>query len=290
MSYENLSSKVPIPSYLFAIAAGDFKYQSLTDNIGFYADNNQSLEKALKSLKESSKYFLELKNILGESPWAKQDFLLVPNITNIVGMENPMLIYISEEVLDNGANYIAAHELAHMWTGNIVTQKGWDDLWINEAWSTYFEDRLLEAIHGKRYSDINASKTYQDLIDAERERLSKPYDNSQLTRMHKTNTENIHPRKLIDFSVYPKGSSMLRHIEKIIGRENFDIFARNYLSDFKYIPVDSDMFIEYASKKLIEINPKINWNSYFRDWIFNAGMKPNVRVYNLPEVPIPATY
>lgn len=288
MSYKNLkSTKVPIPSYLFAIAAGDLKYKKLSDSIGFYADNEQSLDDTLINLKDTTKYFAELTRLFGESPWSKQDFLFIPAQNGFVGMENPMLIYISEEILDK--RYIAAHELAHMWTGNIATNKDWNALWVNEVWSTYFEDRLLEAIHGKEFSDANARKTYEDLIDAERERLEKPFYelSSQPTRMHKINAEHINPINLIDFSVYPKGTSMLRHIEKIIGRPKFDIYAQNYFKDFRYIPVSSDMFIEYSVKKLSAIRPEINWKSYLHDWIFNAGMTPHVKSYNMPEVPIP---
>ena len=291
MSYENLQSVLaPIPSYLFAIAAGNFIYRNLSDTIGFYADNKQSLDDAMSGLKDTPKYFAELKRLLGDTPWPSQNFLFLSPPQDFAGMENPMLIYFNEKLLDkNGSsNYIAAHELAHMWTGNIVTNKEWNDFWINEAWSTYFEDRLLEAIHGKEYSDANARITYQDLIDGEKKRLASAYElPSQPTRMHKANAESTHPSELIDFSIYPKGSSMLRHIEKIITREQFDTYAQNYVKDFRFIPITTDMFIKYSVEKLGAIRPEIKWKAYLRDWIYNPGMKPNASFYNTPEIPIP---
>ncbi len=278
MIYKNLTStKAPIPSYLFVIAAGDFSFREMDKVIGVYADNKQSLEDAMQGLKDAPKYFARLKSVLGDAPWPRQDFLIVPGLDGIDGMENPMLIYFNEDLVDRAgtSRYIAAHELAHMWTSNLATIKEWSSLWINEGLPTYFEDRLLEEVHGKAVGEANARKSYQDLLDAESERLKNPSNNlTQLTCMQKVDNGATHPMDLVDFAVYPKASSMFHHIEKIISRDTFDKFIREYLKDFRYVPVTVDAFINYGVKKLGEIYPQLDWASYLRKWIFEPGLKP----------------
>ena len=276
MKYENLNSTVPIPSYLFVIAAGRFLYAEQDNTIGYYADNQKTLDDALKGFKHVPQYFAELKKIFGDNPWQQQEFLFLPAMFGFGGMENPRLIYINEGLVEEtgASSYVMAHELAHMWTGNVVTNEKWNGFWINEGPTTYAEGRVLAAVHGKSFGDGNLFEAYQELIAADKERLENPQASSQPTRLHKYKTKLVSPEDLMDFSVYSKGATMLRNIEKLIGREKIDEFLRMYINAFKFKPITSKLFVEYSVKNLSLIKSDIDWNSYLRAWIFEPGIHP----------------
>jgi leukotriene-A4 hydrolase len=291
MRYEHLSCrKIPIPSYLFALAAGHFVYAQLSDTIGFYADTRESLDKALVGSKDADRFFATLTEILGPSPWPHQNFLLIPSVINFGGMENPMLIYLNEDLMDErgSMSYILAHELAHMWTGNLVTQQGWDALWLNESWSTYYEDRVLEAVYGKEFANDNAVITFQDLLDGEQTRMASQKEPiSQPTRMQKQKAKNINPNNFIDFSIYAKGTSMLRTIEDLIGRKRFDRYSQDYLANFHLRPINSKKFIDFSVAKLKALRADIDWPLFFHEWIYKPGLHPNTRSIKIAAVNLP---
>lgn len=290
MHYGNLTStKAPIPSYLFVLAAGFFKYKSQDESIGYYADNDQSLDAAMAGFGAVPRYFAELKKLLGPNPWQQQDFLFLPAMFGFGGMENPMAIYINEGIVEpsGASSYVMAHELAHMWTGNVVTNEDWSDFWLNEGWTSYYEDRILEAVHGSQFGNGNNYERHLELIAAEEDRLAQGEVElpSQPTRLHKLNAESIHPDELSEISVYSKGALLLHTIERLVGRSSFDSYASNYIKDFSFKPITSALFVEYSAAKLRALRSDIDWEAYLKAWIFEAGMYPAVETFGEPAIP-----
>jgi leukotriene-A4 hydrolase len=277
MVYKNLRSDVPIPSYLFVLAAGRFKYQSQGDRIGYYADTDKTLEDALVGFKNAPRYLEQLEKYLGDCKWHRQDFLFLPAMFGFGGMENPGLIYINEGLVEKtgASSYVIAHEFTHMKTGNEVTNNGWKGFWLNEGWTTYYEQRLLADIHGKDFGQGAEYEEYLELLAAEKERLAHANEpEHQPTRLHKINTKKLHPDDITEFSVYPKGANFLKNIEVIISREKFDIYARNYINHFSLKPIDAKMFVDFSTDELTKLHPGFDWNRFLKAWIYEPGLHP----------------
>ena len=288
MIYRGLESKVPIPSYLFVLAAGRIEYEQLDPKVGFYADNKETINDALAGFKNATRYLEQLEHYLGTCKWARQDFLFLPAMFGFGGMENPGLIYINEGLVEKtGASaYVIAHELAHMKTGNEVTNKDWKAFWLNEGWTTYYEQRLLGDVHGPEFREGAEYEEYLELIAKEHERLAAGAQeiDGQPTRLHKFDTKNIHPDELLEFSVYPKGANFLKNIEVVIGLDKFDLFAKNYIKDFSLRPINSKLFAKYAEDKLTELHPNFNWKVFLHEWIYEPGLHPEATKIGVKEI------
>lgn len=281
MSYMGLISDVPIPSYLFTFAAGRFLYRQQDEKIGYYADNEKTLNDALQGFVNVPRYFDFLTEKLGDNPWKTQDFLFVPPMFGYGGMEIPQLILINAALVEKtgASGYVMAHELAHMWTGNVVTNKKWNGFWLNEGWTTYWELRALRHVHGEAFARGAAFENYEELIAYNHERLNNldKLALSKLTILHKKGLKNNHPEDLMDFSVYPKGSMMLDTIEAIIGTKDFDIYARKYIDAFRFKPIDTESFMKFSINHLASLCFSQNeWREFFKLWIYEAGEFPSI--------------
>lgn len=293
MNYENLISDVAIPSYLFTFAAGRFMYRKQDDKIGYYADNEKTLDDALKGFVNVPRYFEFLNEKLGDNPWKTQDFLFVPPMFGYGGMEIPQLILINAALVEptGASGYVMAHELAHMWTGNVVTNRKWNGFWLNEAWTTYWELRALRHVHKEAFARGAAFENHEELIAYNHERLNN-LDNlakSKLTTLHKKGLKHNHPEDLMDFSVYPKGSMMLHTIEVIIGTDAFDSYARAYIDAFRFKPIDTESFIDFSVQHLASVAFSQNeWREFFDAWIFHPGEYPKLDHPTLGRVQLPS--
>src|SRR5207247_8575957 len=80
-------------------------------------------------------------------------------------MENSRLTFCTPTILarDRSLVSLVAHELAHSWSGNLVTNATWNDFWMNEGFTVYFENRIMEALYGKDFSDMQSLLGLEDL-------------------------------------------------------------------------------------------------------------------------------
>jgi aminopeptidase N len=190
-------------------------------------------------------------------------------------MENPTVTFATPTVLagDRSLVSLVAHELAHSWSGNLVTNSTWDDFWLNEGFTTYIESRIMEELRGKNYADMLKQLGRQDLEEAVKAAGAQSPD----TRLHIDLTGRDPDEGTSDVA-YEKGSAFLQTVESVVGRERLDKFLRGYFDHFSFQPMSSDRMVAYMKQQLLtpEEAQKIN----LQQWIYEPGVPSNVPAVN----------
>ena len=262
--------KQKIPSYLIALAVGDMTYIPLGDNCGVYAE--KELESACEyEFHDLPKMIKAASNLYGDYKWEQYDIVMLPFSFPFGGMENPRLTFANPTLLtgDRSSTSVIAHELAHSWSGNLVTNSTWDDFWLNEGFTVYFENRIMEELYGKSEADILATIEYQDLVVAleEIENSEHPED-TQL----KLQLKDRSPDEGMTDIAYVKGAFFLRTLEKAVSREKLDEFLKAYFNDHSFQSITTEVFVNDLNTKLLEPN-SIEFNT--EEWIYKQGMPEN---------------
>lgn len=262
--------KKAIPSYLISLAVGDLVYHSFSKNSGFYCEP-QLLKACSKEFDELPKMISAAEKLYGKYQWEQYDLLVLPYSFPFGGMENPMLTFVNPTIIagDKSLVSVVAHELAHSWSGNLVTNRTWNDFWLNEGFTVYFEERIMEEMYGKEVSDILASIEQYDLEnEIERINTSKfPNDSRLFLELKKRN-----PDEAMTAIAYVKGAFFLKTLEQKVGRQRFDNFLNAYFKNFAFKTVNSKIFVDFLEKNLLQPN-KIKFN--YTEWIYEKGIPSN---------------
>ena len=266
--------KQPISSYLLALAAGDLTFKPISERAGVYAEK-ALVEKAAWEFADLEKMIAGAEELYGAYQWERYDVLVLPPSFPFGGMENPRLTFATPTILagDRSLTSLIAHELAHSWSGNLVTNATWNDFWLNEGFTVYFETRIMEKLYGVDYAEMLASLNLQDLHDEIASLREK--DQYADTRLL-LNLDNRNPDEGVTSIAYNKGYYFLRSIEEKHGRENFDKFLKDYFSDNAFGSMDTDTFQDYItgyyqSRFDINLEP-----STFDQWIRTEGLPDKV--------------
>ncbi|MEX2231966.1 MAG: M1 family metallopeptidase [Cyclobacteriaceae bacterium] len=270
--------KQPISSYLLALAVGDVTFKSISERSGVYAESSL-VEKAAWEFADLEKMIAGAEELYGPYQWERYDVLVLPPSFPFGGMENPRLTFATPTVMagDRSLTSLIAHELAHSWSGNLVTNATWNDFWLNEGFTVYFETRIMEKLYGRDYAEMLASLNFQDLHDEVESLIEK--GQSADTRL-KLNLEDRNPDEGVTSIAYNKGYFFLRSIEEKHGREKFDAFLKNYFSENAFSSIDTEAFKTfiknyYQSKFRISLD-----ETSFTSWIETEGLPESVRKPN----------
>ena len=258
--------KQPIPTYLIALAAGDIEYRAIGKRTGVYSEPSM-IEKASSELVDVEKMLNAAEKLYGQYKWEKYDVIVLPPSFPFGGMENPRLTFATPTILagDRSLTSLIAHEMAHSWSGNLVTNATWDDFWLNEGFTVYFERRIMEELYGKEYTDMLAMLGYQDLLNE----ISGL--NAEDTKL-KLNLCKRNPDDGMTEIAYEKGAFFLRTLEEAAGREKFDVFLKEYFSRHQFQTMTTEKFVEYLNAELVtKYNLAINVN----EWIYEQGLPKN---------------
>ena len=261
--------KQSIPPYLIALAVGNLAFKAIDDRTGVYAEPSM-LPSCADELIDMGKMVDAAEELYGEYDWERFDVIVLPPSFPFGGMENPRLTFATPTIIagDKSLTALIAHELAHSWSGNLVTNATWDDFWLNEGFTVYFERRIMEALYGKDYVEMLALLGFQSL-----ERDLKALD-SNLQRL-KLKLKGLHPDEGMSEIAYEKGYFFLRLIEETVGRDKFDVFLKNYFNDHKFQTIITEYFIGYLKDNLlIPSGSKINID----EWVYSAGLPENCPV------------
>ncbi len=263
----------PIPPYLIAIAVGDITFQSLGKRTGVYTEPSM-LKKSAFELSDTEKMVIATEKIYGKYAWGRYDLLVLPPSFPFGGMENPCLTFATPTILagDKSLVSLVAHELAHSWSGNLVTNATWRDFWLNEGFTTYLERRIIEEVYGVKRREMEATLGKQSLIDEMKETAER----DQI--MH-VNLDGRDPDEGFTGIPYEKGALFLRLLEEKYGRPKFDNFVRGYFAAHRFQSITTETFKEYLWKNLLE-NPNSEMPSYISredvdEWIEQAGLPAN---------------
>lgn len=262
--------KQKIPAYLIALAVGDMKYTSLGDNCGVYSEPEltQACEYEFADL---SKMISTAESIYGKYRWDQYDLVVLPYSFPFGGMENPRLTFANPTILagDRSMTSVIAHELAHSWSGNLVTNATWNDFWLNEGFTVYFENRIMQDLYGKEAADILALIEFQDLLaEIDRMKTSEHPEDSKL----KLELDARSPDDGMTDIAYIKGAFFLRTLEETVGREKFDSFLKGYFDAFAFKTITTEEFIKYLKKNLLDPN-SVTFN--VDEWIYKPGLPDN---------------
>ena len=263
-----------IPAYLLALAVGDIEFQSLGPRSGVYAEP-ELIEESAYEFAEIEEMISIAEDLYGPYRWERYDLIVLPPSFPFGGMENPRLTFATPTILagDRSLTSLVAHELAHSWSGNLVTNATWEDFWLNEGFTVYFENRIMEKLNGRDYSEMLALLSLQDL-KAEVEEMTA---NGMAGDTHlKLNLTNRNPDDGVTTIAYEKGYYFLRWLEETAGRDQWDKFLKKYFEENAFRSMTTEHFLKYLKKNLIEKQHINLYQEDLEEWIYQGGLPANL--------------
>jgi leukotriene-A4 hydrolase len=262
--------KQAIPSYLMALAVGDIEYRSMGPNTAVYATPDL-IEAAAWEFAETEDMLVAAEALYGDYVWDRYDLLILPAAFPFGGMENPRLTFATPTIIagDRSLTSLVAHELAHSWSGNLVTNSTWDDFWLNEGFTVYFEQRIMEAVYGRDISEMLAQLSYQGLVKEVDEIMDKNPNDTHL----KLHLKDRDPDDGMSAIAYDKGYFFLRMLEENVGRSTFDAFLKDYFTSNAFSVMDTEQFVAHLKENLLDETAYKALR--IDDWIYGAGLPEN---------------
>ncbi|SFO95331.1 M1 family metallopeptidase [Qipengyuania nanhaisediminis] len=257
----------PVPPYLIAIAAGDIDFRAIGPRTGVWAEPSV-LPRAYAEVGDTEEMVVAAEELYGEYRWGRYDMIVLPPAFPYGGMENPVMTFLTPTFIagDRSNNGLVAHELAHSWSGNLVTNAVWGDSWLNEGVTTYFENRIVEAVYGKKRAEQEAALMYANIQEV----LSEVGNDAPGTAL---STDGGY--ELGSAIAYDKGAFFLRTVERIVGRERFDAWLQQWFDNHAFQPATSEMFYNDMMQNLVASEQEAK-ALMLRDWIFAPGLPSNV--------------
>lgn len=264
----------PISSYLLALTVGDLAFASTGRNSGVYAEPAM-LEKSVWELNSMQSMIDSAEKLYGPYAWERYDVVILPPSFPFGGMENPRLTFATPTIIAGDRSLVAliAHELAHSWSGNLVTNETWNDFWLNEGFTVYFEQRIMEKIFGKPYEEM-LTKLGMGELEATLKNLINE-GNSEDTHLY-LDLDGRNPDDGLTDVAYEKGRFFLQKLESVVGRERFDLFLKNYFEENKFKPMNTERFIANLNEHLLtpEEEQAVNINA----WVYGPGLPDNALI------------
>ncbi len=268
--------ELPIPTYLIALAVGDIEYQAIDERTGVYTEPSE-LKQAAAELSDIPNMMKAAEKIGGPYRWGKYDVLIAPPSFPIGGMENPRLTFATPTIIagDKSLVSLIAHEMAHSWSGNLVTNALWGDLWLNEGFTTYFERRIMEEINGKDYTEMLWELGYQDMMS---DYESAGNDTADLRL--KIDLTNREPEVAFSNIPYEKGAIFLRALEENVGRQKFDAFLNAYFTNHAFQTMTSEKCLAFMDKNLFDGDTNARNKAHVLEWIYSSPIPVNKPIIN----------
>jgi len=255
-----------IPSYLLALAIGDIAVKTTGPRSAVYAEP-ETVAAAAQEFEDVEKMIQTTEKLYGPYRWQRYDILVLPPSFPFGGMENPRLTFATPTIIagDKSLVSVIAHELAHSWSGNLVTNAAWRHVWLNEGFTTYVQGRIVEAVYGKQQADeeflVAANALRKAFADAPAgEQVLVP----DLTGKDADDSLSDVP--------YTKGSWFLQTLEHKFGRDAFDKFLRSYFDHFAFQSITTDQFVDYLKTNLLDRHPGKMSMSEVEAWLHQPGV------------------
>ena len=258
----------PIPSYLLALAVGKLEFRALGKRTGVYAEPGR-IEAAAAELNDTESMVEIAEKLYGPYRWGRYDMLVLPPSFPFGGMENPRLTFLTPTFIagDKSLVSLIAHELAHSWSGNLVTNANWESIWLNEGFTTYVQSRIVEAAYGVERERMETALAEQDLL-AE---LSETPPADQTFRPKLAGRD---PDDGLSGVPYDKGHWFLRWLEEAFGRKTFDPFLRSWFDAHAFQSVGTDQFLAFLNTELLAKHPGVVTQTQIDQWVDGSGIPP----------------
>lgn len=257
----------PVPIYLMSIAVGDLVFGAVGPRTGVWTEPTV-LERGLYECADMEAMVRAAEALYGPYRWGRYDVLILPPSFPFGGMENPRLTFLTPTFLagDRSLVSLIAHELAHSWSGNLVTNAVWTDSWLNEGFTTYFEGRITEALYGVERANMANVLAWAEIQEAI---ATQPAD---AQRLHLPDTSIDSPSAI----VYEKGALFLRTIERIMGRQRFDAYLRSYFDRHAFQPMTTERFLADFRERAVRGDATLEQNLQLDAWAYEPGLPSNV--------------
>lgn len=255
-----------VPPYLIAVGVGELAFRAMSERTGVYAEPG-IVEQAAAEFVDTERMMEVAEALYGPYRWGRYDLLILPPSFPFGGMENPRLSFITPTIIagDHSLVSLIAHELAHSWSGNLVSNATWRDLWLNEGFTSYVENRIMEAVFGERRARMEAVLSYQALLEEMQE--LKPEE-----QVLAIDLSGRHADDVFTDVPYTKGMLFLMWLERAFGRESFDAFLRGYFDHFAFQSITTAQFEAYLQKHLLDAQPGTVTREQIRAWIHEPGL------------------
>ncbi|KAF5873193.1 putative leukotriene a-4 hydrolase protein [Botrytis fragariae] len=258
--------EIPMPSYLFALASGDIATASIGPR-SLVSTGPEELIGAKWELERDTEKFIEtIEKIVYPYEWTQYNVLVLPPSFPYGGMENPVFTFATPTIISGDRENVdvIAHELAHSWSGNLVSNASWEHFWLNEGWTVYLERRIIAAVHGEAYRDFSSIIGWKALEDS-----VKLYgEDHEFTKLV-VDLKGKDPDDAFSSVPYEKGFHFLYYLERLVGKPSWDKFIPQYFTTWKKKSLDSydfkatllDFFAsDSAASKALE---SVDWDSWF---------------------------
>ncbi len=261
------SMEQAIPAYLIALAVGDLDFRPLGERTGVYAERSM-VEKAAWEFADTERMLEAAEALYGPYRWGRYDVIVLPPSFPFGGMENPRLTFATPTIIagDRSLTALIAHELAHSWSGNLVTNATWNDFWLNEGFTVYFENRISEALYGESHAGMLQILGRQDLQGTLARLEKEGHGADTHLRLH---LEGRDPDDGMTDIAYEKGFAFLKLLEAKVGRARFDAFLRGYFDTFAFQSMTTDRFLAYLDEQLLAPN---NVQLDIAAWVDGPGL------------------
>ncbi|XP_051121217.1 leucine aminopeptidase [Andrographis paniculata] len=266
---EEFVMEQPVPPYLFAFAVGELGFRELGPRTKVYSEAvPEMLDAAAREFAGAEEMIKVGEGLFGPYDWERFDLLVLPPSFPYGGMENPRMVFLTPTVIKGDASgaQVVAHELAHSWTGNLITNKTNEHFWLNEGFTTYAERRIVEIVQGKERAVLNIGIGWRGLV----EDVERFKDNMEFTKL-KNNQQGIDPDDVYSSVPYEKGYQFLWRIERQIGRPAFDEFLKKYIAAFKFQSIDTETFLDFLKANVPGIEDHID----LKLWTEGTGIPPD---------------
>jgi leukotriene-A4 hydrolase len=269
----------PIPSYLLAIAIGEIEVRNLGPRSAVYAEPAR-IEAAAYELADTEKMIAAAESLYGPYRWERYDMIVLPPSFPYGGMENPRLTFVTPTMIagDRSLVDLIAHELAHSWSGNLVTNASWKHFWLNEGFTTYVTTRIVEKLYGTEVADMNLQVEQEEAVAS---LATIPAIKQQLATR---GPDNAPANYADDGLVYPKGAWLLRTLEQRAGREVFDPFLRGWFDQHAFQSVTTEEFVAYLKKNLLDAHPELMPEAELNDWLYGQGIPATAKHVQSPRL------
>jgi leukotriene-A4 hydrolase len=257
----------PIPSYLMAIAAGDLVFRPISERSGVWAEPGV-VDSAVKEFADTEQMIQVTESLYGPYRWERYDLLILPASFPFGGMENPRLSFITPTVIvgDKSLVSLIAHELAHSWSGNLVTNASWKDMWLNEGFTSYVENRIVESLFGEERAKMEDVISQFGLM-GELEQMPKERQKLALGPL-----PGVDPDEALTDVAYIKGAWFLQFLEQRFGRETFDAYLRSYFNEFAFQSITTDQFVAHMTQHLLPKNTEAVTEAELDAWLNGPGI------------------
>ena len=262
-----------VPPYLLALAVGRLESASTGPRTGVWAEPGV-LRRAHAEFADLEAMLTTTERQFGPYAWGRYEVLVLPPAFPFGGMENPRVTFVTPTILAGDRSLVAliAHELAHSWSGNLVSNATWRDLWLNEGFTVYIERRILEALYGPERAEVEAVLGRQHLEGELAEMADRPGD--QVLHVELAGRD---PDEVFSDVPYEKGYLLLRRLEQAYGRPAFDEFVRSWFSGHAFTSQTTGALQAFLGAELFARHTLLPGQSFpdMARWLTSPGLLPD---------------